>query len=497
MRKFLFMASLAAAAYIGAGAYARADEKLDLEVKRLVDLYHLIESRYANPVDPEQAFYQGAIPGMLRTLDPHSAFLDKEQFESLKQMQRSTEKGFGSVVSLVPGRVIVLQTLPESPSARAGLSPGDEIVAINGYQLARFGIEQLVALLGEARQDKAELMVVRPGQTRLLAMTLVPAEMADPSVQRSFFLAPKVGYIKVVNFEMKTANDLRRIIDRMGGDELKGLVLDFRGNPGGLVDASVQMAALFLQAEQGILWVRGKEGPQEQVKVPAGLRAYAMPISVLIDGKTASAAEIVAGALQDHDRATIIGEPSFGKGIVQSVFNLSEGTAVALTTAHYLTPSGRSIQRPLGACDEFQLMPCSKSANPKTSFTSDAGRPLESRGGIVPDETVLPRAYTRFEAAMEASTSFLEFAQQYLQGHSGIAEDFEVTPEMLDEFQLFLSKRYIRPDLSEWSSTLAYIRSRLKQEVINLALGVAKGDEVEAQRDPQIQAAVRALNINN
>jgi carboxyl-terminal processing protease len=321
-------------------------------------------------------------------------------------------------------------------------------------------------------------------------MTLVPAEMADPSVQRFFFLKPGFGYIKITSFEGPTADELRKAIEHLGGNELKGLVLDLRGNPGGIVESAVRSASFFLKPGQRILWIRGREGPQEEVTVPAGFRPYEFPLCVLVDDKSASAAELLSGALQDHDRATILGRQSFGKGIVQSVFDLAEGAAVALTTAKYLTPSGRSIQRPLEDCELYALVACNP---PEDEFKTDHGRIVRGGGGITPDQEVFPHAYTRLEGVIEATNSFFEFTRDQIHRYPKVDENFEVPPQMLDDFQLFLSQRRIRPDLSEWSSTLDFIRSRLKQEFFNLRFGVAKGDEVESLRQPEVIEALRVL----
>ena len=472
---------------------ASAEDDLQREVRRFLDVYRVVEQNLADAIDPEQAFYQGALPAMVRTLDPHSAFLDRDKFESLKEMQRSTEKGFGSVVALSPGRVIVLQTLPGSPSARSGLSSGDEIAAVNGHPLAHLSIPQLVALLGQSRQTKVQLMVKRPTLPRLLPMTLVPAEMADPSVSRTLILKPGIAYIKLANFERDTARELKEAIESAGGVALRGLVLDLRGNPGGLLEAALQTAVFFLGSGQEILWIRAREGEGEAVRVPAGFEPYQFPIAVLTDSRTASAAELVAGALQDHKRATIVGEPTFGKGLVQSVFELSEGAGLALTTAVYLTPSGRSIQRPLGDCRLFILTPCDESQPGDAGSETGSPPPAADAGGISPDTIVYPRSLSRLEMVIEAAGYFLDFAQQFSSKEPDIANDFEVSPQLLDEFQLFLSERQISPGLSDWSASLDFIRSRLQQEILNFALGVAKGDEVEVRRDPQVKAALRTI----
>ena len=458
--------------------------EVEREAKRFLEVFGALDQRLARPFDPSAAIYGGALPAMLRTLDPHSAFLDPQQFESLREMQRSTEKGFGSVVNLLPGRVIVLQTLPGSPSARAGIAPGDEILVLNGQPLARMPVEQLIAVLAGARQDRADLMVKRPNFPKLLDMTLVPAEMADPSVSRHFLLEPGLAYTKILNFEVETAAELYQVLESLGGESLEGLVLDLRGNPGGIIEAAVQVAALFLDPGDRILWIRGRSGPKEQLLVPDVFQPYGFPVRVLIDDRTASAAELVAGALQDHGRARVLGQRSFGKGLVQSVFELSAGTALALTTAFYETPQERPIQRWLGGCGEYQLAPCSAEGG--------AG---EVRGGIVPDRIAGPNPLTELEQVLLGSNSFLEFARSFVGSRTDIDASFEPDNTMLDDFQLYLSQRHIRPSLSEWSATLEFIRSMLKQEVLNLTLGVAVGDEVEIRRDPTVAAAVRELRI--
>ncbi len=474
---------------------AEKDKKDDLspEVRRLVDAYSILDSYAADPVSSEQAFYQGAIPGLLRKLDPHSVFFDPGQFEQLKQMQNSTTKGFGSVVSILPGRVIVLQTTPGTPSARSGLSPGDEIIAINNIRLDRLNLDQLVEVLSASRQQPAQLYVRRSGNVRPLQFTLIPEEMQQPSVERAFLLKPGVGYVRVGSFEEKTGAQIHEAIESLGGSKLKGLVLDLRNNPGGLVTAALETASLFLQPGQSILTIRGRHVEEKVEKVPQTAKPYSFPVAILINGKSASASEIVTGALQDHDRAKVIGEPSFGKGLVQSVFPLSHSTGIALTTALYYTPSGRSIQKPLPT-DEFALAATAAHPNTRTDFHSDSGRALRGGGGIIPDYVVTPEPMSRLRAALEGSGSFPGFATQYLATNK-IDPSFEVTPQLLDTLREYLYERQIQPGVAEWSSDLDYIRSRLKTEILNQGLGVEKGDEVEAQRDPVVRKALAVLAV--
>jgi carboxyl-terminal processing protease len=473
------------------GTLLAAQENLDQQLRNVIDAYGIVAANAADPVDSEQAFYAGAIPGLLRKLDPHSIFFDPTQFDQLRRMESATSKGFGSVVSILPGRVIVLQTLPGSPSQKSGLSPGDEILAINGYVIATLDLDQLPQLLEQTHQQQARLDVRRPGIPSLMHFTLTPAEMQSPSVDRAFFLAAGIGYIRVTSFDEKTAQQLKEAIEKLGGDRLAGLVLDLRNNPGGVLTAAVQTASLFLQPGMKIVTVRGRHVPETTETVPTIATPYGFKLAVLVNEKSASASEIVSGALQDHDRATILGVPSFGKGLVQSVFPLTQNTGLALTTALYYTPSGRSIQKPLDA-SRFELGGATAHPNTQSEFRTDKGRTVTGGGGIQPDILVSPLPMNRLRMVLDVSGSFTNFATEYLRSHK-IDADFEVSPDLLDQFRVFLSEREIRPGVGDWITEREFVTNRLKTELFNQAFGVEKGDEVEAQRDVVIRKALEVI----
>ncbi len=455
---------------------ASTPEDIEASVKRFIEIFALVEDHAADPVSAERAFYEGAIPGMMKRLDPHSAFFDPGQFDQLKELENSIRKGFGSVVSVLPGRVVVLQTLAGAPSARAGIAPGDEILAINNIALNRLEPEQLIAVLSQARQKPAHLVVRRYGNARLLEFTLIPEDMQAPTVERVFTLTPGVGYVRVTSFDVHTGKEIRSAIERLGGAKLKALVLDLRNNTGGVMGAALEAASLFLEPGRKLVSVKGRAASvAKDIEVPAGQVRYEFPVAVLINGKSASAAEIVTGALQDQKRAMVLGEVSFGKGLVQSVYPLSQNTGIALTTAFYYTPSGRSIQKPLPGS---QL---------------DAATKRETQGGIQPDLVVYPEANSRLGMVIEATGSFTSFATSYRDRVRTIPLAFEVTPAILDEFQAYLSERQIRPAVVEWSRDREWIRSRLKQEIFNQQFGVERGDEIELERDPVVLRAREEL----
>ena len=469
-------------------AVPAAGQDLENAVRTFTSVYAAVEREAAEPIDPERAIYGGAIPSMLRPLDPHTVFLDPEQFEQLQRLQQSVRKGFGSVVNAMPGRVIILQVLPGTPSARAGLAPGDEIIAVNGVALESLGIEQLIGVLEEARKRPAELGVRRAGSPRPLQFVLTPEEMQMPSVSAAFLLSPGVGYLRLESFDVQTGADLEKAIEKLGGRSLKAFVLDLRNNPGGLLPAALETASLFLKPGQRLVTVSGRAVVATEEKVHEEAKPYSFPLAVLINERSASASEIVAGCLQDHDRAVIIGQPSFGKGLVETVYPLSEGAGLALTTAFYYTPSGRSIQRPLTS---GQL----SSTAAGQEFRTDSGRIVRGGGGIQPDHLVLEKPLTRLQMYLDASGAFPTFATDYLRRHGKVAETFEATADVLDEFQAFLAQRKVLPGLAEWSDVRSWISNRLKTEIFNQAVGVARGDQVEAQRDEAILNALEALGV--
>lgn len=320
---------------------------LEPHVRKFADVLAILQEYSAEAPAIEAAINQGALPGMLKPLDPHSIFFDPDNFKQLQQMETSVRQGFGTIVSILPGRVVVLQTQPGSPSARSGLQAGDEIVAINGYVLAQLDTDQLVGLLGQARSIKVKLDVRRQNSIRLLEFVLSPEAIDQPTVERAFLLSPTVGYLRVGGFEVKTGKEIRAAIEKLGGERLTGLVLDLRNNPGGVVGAAIETASLFLQPGQRIFSIRGRSKETENVDVAADAKGYRFPLAVLVNEKSASASEIIAAAMQEHRRGLVIGQPTYGKGLVQNVFPLSNKSAVALTVAYYYTPEGRSLQRPL------------------------------------------------------------------------------------------------------------------------------------------------------
>jgi len=351
-------------------ASAAAEENIEPLVKRVIDVFSVVEQNAADPAPPERAFYEGAIPGMLRRLDPHSTFFDPGQFDQLRELERATTKGFGSVVSVVPG---ALSYCKRFRTRRRAVGVGAGRRNPLGKRRAA-GRTQPGGTDRPARRIEATggaLEVLKARQRAHTPIRLTPQQMQSPSVDRAFCPRRASGTcaLRASIRSRQAGAGGHRETWRRGAQRL---VLDLRNNPGGLMPPALETAALFLKPGRWWFPCAGAKVEAAEVKVPEGAKPYTFPVALLMNSRSASASEIVAGALQDLKRATIVGEPSFGKGLVQSVYPLSQGTGMALTTAFYYTPGGRSISAAAARC---QL---------------DAAT-ATGAGGIRPDQVVLPR----------------------------------------------------------------------------------------------------------
>ena len=329
------------------GAQSSEDEsQIRDNLKTFANVYALVEQNYAEPIHGDKAdtaIYDGAIPGMLRVLDPHSNFYDPKAYARMQEDQRGHYYGVGMVIQQQGNKVYVITPYEGTPSYKAGIRPGDVISAIDGKSADGMTSDLVAKALKGPKGTHVEVTMIREGQPKPLVFDLIRDEISHPSVDLAFEIRPGIGYIHLTQFQETTGQE---VIDAISGfGNLKGLVFDLRGNPGGLLSQAVEVCDHLLAKGQTIVSQRGRAYPDQVYTATQGNDGKTFPIVVLVNRNTASAAEIVSGALQDHDRALIVGETTFGKGLVQTVYNLSENTGLALTTYHYYTPSGRLIQR--------------------------------------------------------------------------------------------------------------------------------------------------------
>jgi carboxyl-terminal processing protease len=467
-------------------------------------IYNAIEDHYGEPVDPDHAIFDGGIRGMLSALDPFCAFLDRDQFQLMQQQARGESIGFGSILYVSVGKVVILQTTQGSPSFRAGLAPGDEIVSLNGQRIDRLDFQSLIDLLKAARSRPVRLGVIHPGRDVPEDFNLRPAEVALPSVDKAFLWSPGIAYVHISSFEGKTPEEVVKALDGMDAPHLKGVLLDLRDNHGGIVDSAAAVASLFLKQGELVVTTRGRGVKESVFRAPQMPRHFDLPVVTLVNGETASAAEVVAAALQEHDRAVIAGLPTYGKGVVQSVMELSEQTGLALTAGQYFTPSGRSIQRPLAgtALTFASLSPSAVSGDnaakagggdpdgPRAAtFHTDDGRPVTVGGGITPDVPLEAHPNDPWFEFVTQRGYVTGFAEIYLTTHGKLTEPFEVSPEMLEDFKASLGRNGVRVPEEYWAKDQDKLALRLQIELTSLVYGLERGDELATRGDPQVREA--------
>jgi carboxyl-terminal processing protease len=400
--------------------------------------------------------------------------------------------------------VVVLAPFEGTPAFKAGIRPGDLILSVDGKSAEGLDSAAVAAMLKGPRGTHVMVVMQREGHDGPLSFDLVRDEIPRYSVDLAFLLKPGVGYIHVSNF-METTS--REVGDALGNFQvsgpLHGLVIDLRNNPGGLLNEAVNTSDKFLKEGQIVVSQRGRAFPDQVYRAAHGESgADKYPIVVLVNRNTASAAEIVSGALQDHDRALIVGETTFGKGLVQTVFNVSDDTGLALTTYHYYTPSGRLIQRSyngVSAYDYFFVRDGAKKAdksNLEVKLT-DSGRTVYGGGGITPDEKIDSPDLNHFQISLLQHYVFVPsgagtFTRHYMASHS-VSRDFVVDNAILQQFKDFLKANQVDSTDADIAANLDWIKSNIKAELFTSQFGQLEGLKIRAQADPEIIKATTFL----
>ncbi len=481
------------------GAQASQDEsQLRDSLKSFTNVYALVEQNYADPITGDKidnAIYDGAIPAMLQVLDPHSHFYDPKSYAMLREDQRGHYYGVGMLIqqqiSSGKSKVFVVTPYEDTPSFRAGIHPGDQIIAIDNKSTDGWTSDQVAKALKGPKGTPVQVTMLRYGQPKPLVFNLIRDEIPHPSIDLKFEIRPGIGYIHLTQFQETTGQEMEDAINGFGN--LKGLLLDLRENPGGLLSQAVDVCDHLLAKGQTIVSQRGRAYPDVNYVATHGNGGKTFPIVVLVNRDTASAAEIVSGALQDHDRALIVGETTFGKGLVQTVYNLSENSGLALTTYHYFTPSGRLIQRNyegVSLYDYFNhegALPANTS-NREVKFT-DSGRTVYGGGGITPDEKITTPPTTRFQDELGYKQVFFHFAPVYVATHT-VDKDFQVNDAVISEFEKFLTSDGIDWTKADIDGASGWIKSHIKQQIVTIAFGEQVGLRVIADWDPEIQKAL-------
>lgn len=489
------------------GAQSSADEsQLRDSLKSFTNVYALVEQNYAEPINgdkAETAIYDGAIPGMLRSLDPHSNFYDPKAYAKMREEQRGSYYGVGMTIQPQNGKVYVVFPAEGAPAYKAGIHPGDIIYAVDGKIVSVDGknpdgltsSDMVAKALKGPKGTHVQATMIREGQPKPLVFDLIRDEIPHPSVDLTYEIRPGVGYIHLAGFQETTAQEVIEAIDSFGN--LKGLVFDLRGNPGGLLSQAVEVCDHLLAKGQGIVSQRGRAFPDQVYTSTHGNGGHTFPIVVLVNRGSASAAEIVAGALQDHDRALIVGETTFGKGLVQTVYDLGDHTmALALTTYHYFTPSGRLIQRNYAGVSLYDYYTHggaqpADNANREVKLT-DSGRTVYGGGGITPDEKIESPRSNHFQDSLMMKDVFFHFAPVYLANRT-VDRNFQVDSAVLAEFKKYLTSQNIDWTDADLNGVMDWLKISIKEKIFVVQFGESQGLRALADWDPEIQKALTFL----
>jgi carboxyl-terminal processing protease len=491
-------------AYAAAPAASATADDLDKDMKSVASAFALIEKNFADPVTSEKAFYQGAIPGMLHALDPHSNFVDPDDYREMQRRQRAQYYGVGMEILGADDHVNVMRPFYGSPAYNAGFRRGDVIEAVDGKDVAKLDSGAVANLLRGPRGTQVRVTVKREGAPDFITAQVTRGEI-ETSVVDAFWVTPEVIYLRVNDFEASNlSHDVEAAMRKLGETKAKGLILDLRANPGGLVNEAVALAGRWLKDGQVVVSHHGLHEEEQVFRAKSVATGQKYPMVVLVNSQSASASEIVSGALQDHDRAWLIGETTFGKGLVQAQFPLSEGAALLLTIAHYYTPSGRLIQRDYSHESYYDYLYTSgKEAKTTDDIKStDSGRKVFGGGGITPDEKYATVAFTPFERRMGVLPNgvypgpIYKFANTYFAGKKPtLPEGWQVGDDALEQFRTFLKAQTPKVTFTdaEFDASKDFLKRWIRWEFYFRAFDKETADRANWKDDPEVQKGIQSL----
>lgn len=463
----------------------------DLEL--FAKIIEKVSSNYVDEVDTHKLVHD-AIEAMLKDLDPHSQFLAGLAYDDLMMSTRGEFGGLGIIISYRDHYPTVISPIEGTPAYRAGIRGGDQIIEIEGRPTRDWRVERAIKLLRGEPGTKVRFKIGRPGLKEPIEYEITREVITINSVPY-YDTFGEYGYIKVSNFARQTREEMRNALESLEKKKIKGLVIDLRSNPGGLLQAATEVTELFLNKDKLIVYTKGRLENTNQQYYSSNRRVHGgYPIIVLVNEASASASEIFAGALQDWDLGFIMGQRTYGKGTVQTVFSLSDSEAVKLTTARYYTPSGRSIDSEHGKREQETLAePGEKKEEDHPIYRTASGRAVYGGGGIKPDLELEPRQYTEFQRRLERDALFFSFAVEYSTEHK-IDEKFRVTDEVIEAFKEFLRGRefeFTEEDFDQ--ENLDYVRVAILREITNKVFSRHDMYRVVLENDPEFKKALELL----
>ena len=488
-----------------------SQERLPERYRAYTTALRLIEANYVEKTPTDRVVYN-SISGMLQTLDPHSAFLDPKTYAQMQERQGGRYFGLGITIQSIDGDITATSLFEGSPAYRKGVRRGDVIARVDGDSAKGWTTDQAAKRMRGQKGTLVHLSLRRRGFDQLIELDVSRDEINIPTIPASFMIDETTGYIRLENFAQQTDNDLTSTLKTLKGHGMKRLMLDLRGNPGGPLDQAIKVSSKFLQPGQMVVYTRGRVPNSDQDFRAADKSDYTeVPLVVLASRASASAAEIVSGALQDHDRAIIVGETTFGKALVQSVYGISEGAGLALTTARYYTPSGRLIQRPWdGTFDEYlnyglKDQSVDREHPPAQLRYTDSGRKVYGGGGVEPDHRLEGPVEgfnpSRFGRSLYARQAFSLYAQKFSavgdtrisavsHDRKFVARDFVVDTAMVEDFRQYLQAEHITIDEAAFAQDLVFIKSMMRYDIDLNLWTVSDARRQLIATDPQAQLAL-------
>jgi carboxyl-terminal processing protease len=453
----------------------------------------------------------GAINGMLQTLDPHSSFMDPKSYAQMRERQEGRYYGLGLTIVAVDGDITVVRVFEGSPAYGKGIRRGDVIARIENDDAKGWTSDQAVRRLKGPKGTYVSIGVRRKGLDDLIPMDVMRDEITIPAVTAHFMIDPQTGYVRIDDFAEHTEQELTASLEEMQKKGMKRLVLDLRNNPGGQLDQAIRMVNTFVPRGSMIVYTDGRvPNSDQEYRATENGEFLTIPMIVMVNRNSASASEIVTGALQDYDRALVVGETTFGKALVQSVYRVSQGAGLALTTARYFTPSGRMIQRPWdGSFDEYLTYTLrdqsERQHTPEQLKYTAGGRKVYSGGGIEPDrrfdgpvEGFNPGSFGR---SLYTRQLFANYAEQFTaegdtragaQGKNRkvVRKDFVVDDAMLADFKKFVTDRKFVIDEAAFTKDKEFIRAMIRYDIDVALFSAAVARQRLIVDDPQAQYAL-------